>query len=175
MNMKKETKNNKGFSLIELIIVIAIMAVLIGVLAPAYLRYVERSRQSSDIQAISTAMGSMRTAAADPRLGIAANDTMSVTFSPSNDVAFTALKGGATGTANDKAKKELEETVGTGYRLRSQTWGAGGGTVMITGTVTANGNVTFVVKSSISNDMSKNIVDSAEFGKDVTPDGASNP
>ena len=37
--MKKEM-NNKGFSLVELIIVVAIMAVLIGVLAPTYLKYV---------------------------------------------------------------------------------------------------------------------------------------
>jgi type IV pilus assembly protein PilA len=46
--MKK--KNNKGFSLVELIVVIAIMAVLVGVLAPSFLKYVESSRQSTDIQ-----------------------------------------------------------------------------------------------------------------------------
>ncbi len=55
--MKK--MNNKGFSLVELIIVIAIMAILIAVLAPQYLKYVEKSRESADLdnwQAILSAM-----------------------------------------------------------------------------------------------------------------------
>lgn len=41
--------NNKGFSLVELIVVIAIMAVLVGVLAPQFIKYVEKSRESTDI------------------------------------------------------------------------------------------------------------------------------
>lgn len=41
-------KNNHGFSLIELIIVIAIMAIIIAVLAPQFLRYIEKSRQGKD-------------------------------------------------------------------------------------------------------------------------------
>ena len=34
---------NKGFSLVELIIVIAIMAVLVGVLTPIMIKYVEKA------------------------------------------------------------------------------------------------------------------------------------
>ena len=47
MSMKK---NNKGFSLVELIIVIAIMAVMIGVLLPQYIKYVGRSKRAVDVQ-----------------------------------------------------------------------------------------------------------------------------
>lgn len=65
--MKKENMNNKGFSLVELIIVIAIMAILIVVLAPQYLKYVERSRNSTDMQNARTLMTAVETYAADPQ------------------------------------------------------------------------------------------------------------
>ena len=45
--------NNKGFSLVELIIVIAIMVILVAVLAPQFTKWVERSRVSTDIQTAS--------------------------------------------------------------------------------------------------------------------------
>ena len=45
----KLTKCNKGFSFVELIIVIAIMAVMIGVLAPQYLKFVTNARVTTDV------------------------------------------------------------------------------------------------------------------------------
>ena len=51
--MHKINENkNKGFSLIELIVVIAIMAVLVALLAPSLLSYVERSRAQKDDSAM---------------------------------------------------------------------------------------------------------------------------
>ncbi len=41
-------KENKGFSLIELIIVIAIMSAVVGILAPQYIKYVEKSYRAKD-------------------------------------------------------------------------------------------------------------------------------
>ena len=42
--------NNKGFSLVELIIVIAIMVILVVVIAPQYTKFVHNSRISGDVQ-----------------------------------------------------------------------------------------------------------------------------
>ncbi len=46
---KKRRNHNKGFSLVELIIVIAIMAILAAVIAPAVIRYIDKSRKAVDV------------------------------------------------------------------------------------------------------------------------------
>lgn len=73
----KKKMNNEGFSLVELIIVIAIMAVLIGVLAPQYLKYVKNSKISTDItnaeeiaNAVNAAIADGQTVMASPITGV---------------------------------------------------------------------------------------------------------
>ena len=46
---------NKGFTLIELIVVVSILTVLVGLLAPAYTKYIERSRESVDLANVRSA------------------------------------------------------------------------------------------------------------------------
>lgn len=57
-------KTNKGFSMVELIIVIAIMAILAAALAPALIKYINKSRLSTDIQTASTIATAAQTAVA---------------------------------------------------------------------------------------------------------------
>ena len=61
--MREEVKNtkklgNKGFSLIELIIVIAIMAILVGIVGTQVVPFLEKSREAKDGQIISSVLTS---------------------------------------------------------------------------------------------------------------------
>lgn len=52
--MKQKKADNKGFSLVELIIVIAIMAILVGIVGTQVIPYLNKSKESKDLQIINS-------------------------------------------------------------------------------------------------------------------------
>lgn len=72
-------KNNKGFSLVELIIVIAIMAILVGVMAPQLIKYIEKSNVSADTQLADSVQTACVTAMMDPEVLADASGSSKIT------------------------------------------------------------------------------------------------
>jgi len=68
MKNNQRKLNDKGFSLIELIVVIAIMAILVGVMAPNVLRYIEKANEGNDIQTLQAIHTAVYTALIDPNV-----------------------------------------------------------------------------------------------------------
>lgn len=139
--MKERKMNNKGFSLVELIIVIAIMAILIVVLAPQYLKYVERSRNSTDLQNATELKTAIETYVADPE--------STLSMPQGNTVVLTmAASGGTTGgTSQDVADAALTSaglTIGD-IKCSSKTkWTS----YTMTGTMQANGAIAWTYSNA---------------------------
>ena len=122
--------NNKGFSLVELIIVIAIMAVLAGALAPALITYIEKSRISTDKQTADTIRSAIQAALAD--------DTIYDATISDSDISGTYTPGTAglalTGVSDTSCKDQVNDNVTPAYvKIKSKkAWNETAYTVKIT-------------------------------------------
>ncbi len=59
--MKKDAKNNKGFSLVELIIVIGIIVTLVAIIAPQYVKYIKKTHDAVLATAAEDVLSTVRT------------------------------------------------------------------------------------------------------------------
>lgn len=90
--------SNEGFSLVELIIVIAIMAILVGVVALAVIPNLERSRESKDLTTLDNIASALATSVANAGASAAAESTFDITE--------------VTGTPTDAVLKQMVENLG---------------------------------------------------------------
>lgn len=136
-------KKNSGFSLVELIVVIAIMAVLVGVLAPAYLKYVEKSRKSTDVSAVADIITGASTVAADVEYEIGADCQFNITCT--SGTISLGITSGLTATDAADVSKALSgwksvANCETDYKCKSKEFKAAA-TQSIGGRVQSNGSV----------------------------------
>lgn len=118
-------KNNKGFSLVELIIVIAIMAVLVGVLAPTYLQYVEKSKKSNDVSSVDSVINACEIGAIDPEVMTDATTKLILTFDSAGDpLSITAWNGNTETTNTSQWRSAVLASVGSDVKMKSTNWAA---------------------------------------------------
>ena len=86
--MKK--MNNKGFSLIELIIVIAIMAILVAIIAPNLTKYLGSSKKETDKKNLDEVVAQVKNCISDASI-----QDIKIT-SPGNVATYEFVKSGAT-------------------------------------------------------------------------------
>lgn len=94
----KKAMGNKGFTLVELVIVVAILAALVGILAPQYTKYVEKSRVAADAAVCEDVLRATQTLLADEEITVSLIGTVVIS---SGDMTITG----------DGLKTELKKVI----------------------------------------------------------------
>lgn len=156
-NRKK--KNNKGFTLVELVIVIAILAILVGLLAPQYTKYVEKSRKSADVDNLEEIAKAFQVACADVEVNVDAGV-----------YKFTLVKGSNVSESNTSCTSlndAMDATLGSDWRTSTKGKGTWTTEVSVTCEKKANGSVTVSYSQAVT-DYSSGTTSSGGDGSTTT-------
>ena len=138
MSKKNEVmqKKNQGFSLVELIVVIAIMAILAVIFAPRLTQYLDKARKSSDNEIVSGIHKAVQVGTADQKtydeLFVASHtpdykgtfvDILSTYYDRSGNNRYT-LKTTGLSFANDLLGKQIVDIIGNEFQIKSDDAGA---------------------------------------------------
>lgn len=138
--------NKKGFSLVELIIVIAIMVALVAVMAPSFVKYVKSSREATLTNAVESIVEFAKSEYAVGNLKVASGQTSGrITVQKGTDKISIACENL---TYDDPSTSTTETTADfvTGCGVEGNT--ASDSVYIITLTPQADGNVNIVTATS---------------------------
>lgn len=144
---KNKEKKNKGFTLVELIIVVAILAILVGLLAPQYTKYVEKSRKSADASNLEEMVKAFQVACADLESGVG-NGTYVISLGEESSLT----KDTKPVNAGDALFDHMSETLGADWTkssLKSNNWQ---GTIKGEDGSTSTGHITAITATCLVKD-----------------------
>lgn len=172
---KQKSLTNKGFSLVELIIVVAILAILMAILAPQYLRYVERARLQKDNSSIGEFANAIKLAVTDEDIvqemnGLDSSKTVEFEFTSTSGVIAPSGGTAATFAEIPKLKAEIEASVGsfTDIVMTSNTYRTTGPTVIVS--IDSNNVITVTAKKWVDKPGATPTGDTPSGGGTPVPD-----
>ena len=123
---KKLNKDNKGFSLIEILTVVAILSVFVVVLVPAFVGHIGESKLDRDYTKFDSITNAIRTACAEPEvknevITKAGGDPLEIVFSISADGKINFENGtmGGQSIANTYMWNNIYQSTGFEYQVAS--------------------------------------------------------
>ncbi len=123
ITMKRLDKSSKkGFTLVELIVVLVILAILAAMLVPALTGYIDRARQEKDYQTAATVLTAAQTAA---------------TYQYSKNTSYAGPIGLSTSCGNNVTVAAL---IGNASKITAASFNVSHG-IITGGTVTINGYI----------------------------------
>lgn len=150
----KKRKDNKGFSLVELVIAIAILAILVGILAPQYTKYVEKTRKAADASNMDEMVKVVKVYAADPANELAA-DTYIITITHDSGTTLST-------NCPEPLNAELDASIPkwNATTTKSKKWGNNGKPANIIANVTVNSeggtSVAYTTSDATGTDVTNN-------------------